>query len=187
MAGRRGPAPDGVDVETGELAPGTDVDVLEGTVASTGTVERTGDVGLGAYLMSENDGGEQDTLQSYRMIIDQILNSNTPEDVLTPVEAVSARDMVGRPFILHGFDVNQSEFDVGSPFYASMKVTFLEDDVKAVVNTGNQAVMAQLIRLSQFENGFPQSVVIREGRKPNKYGNKPLRLTISAAPAKPEF
>jgi hypothetical protein len=175
--------PEGVDPVTGEVLPGTDVETVDAELDVQVSAGRKGDTGLSAYLQDESAYTEPDRTQAYRQIIDQILNADTPEDVLTPVEAVNASEHTERPFILYGFDVNQSEFDVGSPFYASMHVRFLDDDDPAVVNSGNQALMAQLIRLSQFENGFPRTVVIRKGKRPNRHGTFPLRLNMAIDPA----
>ena len=180
MAREKAPAPDGVDPNTGELAPGTDVEVVQGQ-AMQPWESRQGNLGLDQYLADEGLYKEPSPEQAYRQIIDQILSAATPEDVLTPAEAVSARDCVDRPFFLYGFDVNTSEFDVGSPFYATMKVRFLDDDQPTVVNSGNQALFAQLIRLSQLD-AFPQTVVIRQGKRPNRFGTFPLRLNSAVAP-----
>lgn len=181
MAGNRRTAPDGVNPDTGEIEPGTDVEVVTGQAMAPWEA-RPGNVGLDEYLMNEGLYSEPSPDQAYRQIIDQILNAATPEDVLTPVDAISATDVIDRPFFLYGFDVNKSEYDVGSPFYASMHVRFMDEDSPAVVNSGNQALFAQLIRLSQFENGFPCTVVIRQGRRPNRHGTFPLRLNSAVAP-----
>lgn len=172
-----------VDPATGEvLEPGSDVATVEGAQAPA---EREGDLGLAEYLVTETAGGEPSPEQAYRMIIDQILNSETPEDVLVPVEAISAREFIGEPFILEGFAINKSDFEVGSPFYASLKVTILATDDRMVINTGNQAVLAQLVRLSQLD-AFPQTCMITEGNRPNRFGTKPLRLRMAEQPRRQE-
>jgi hypothetical protein len=183
MARNSQSAPAGVDPDTGEVLPGTEVETVDAELDVQTSTGRQGDTGLSAYLQDETAYTEPDRTQAYRQIIDQILNADTPEDVLTPVEAVNASDHTDRPFILYGFAVNQSEFEVGSPFYASMNVRFLDDDDPAVINSGNQALMAQLIRLSQFEDGFPRTVVIKKGKRPNRFGTFPLRLNMAINPA----
>src|SRR6266849_3537612 len=72
----------------------------------------------------------------YEAILQQVLNAETPDAVLTPVEALQGRDLIGEPLVLLGFDLNKSDFDVGSPFYASMQVLRPPDGDPAVVNCG---------------------------------------------------
>lgn len=182
MATRKTTDPDYGDQAVAEVEPDTTVDVMTGEVMTQDELSRQGDTGLGRYLADEDAYRDPDRTQAYRQIIDQILNASTPEDVLTPIEAVNAKDVCDRPMTLYSFDINQSEFDVGSPFYATMKVRFFDDDNPTVVNSGNQALMAQLIRLSQLD-AFPVTVTIKQGKRPNRHGTFPLRLNSALAPA----
>lgn len=138
-------------------------------------VARQGDAGLAKYLMNEADDTPTDSVSTYASIVGQIMASESWEDVLTPTEVLSVRQVVDRPFQLITFHFNKSEFDVGSPYYASMDVIFDDDHTKAVVNCGHQALMAQLLKLIEF-NEFPYHVVVFESGRPNRFGNTPLRL-----------
>lgn len=130
---------------------------------------------LARFITEEQGETSDDPTATYRQIIDQILSADTPEDVLTPVEAVSARDLVGQEFMLEGFSVNKSEFDVGSPFYASMQCREAGSNARIVINCGDQKVLAQLVRLGQL-GALPVPIRIGQAKRQNRFGNFPLRL-----------
>ncbi len=89
-------------------------------------------------------------------IIRQVLSAESPAAVLTPTDVVQARDIVEEPLMLVGIDLSESEFDAGSPFYANMAV-IRTPGVSAVVNCGHKKVLAQLIKLQEF-NEYPYRV-----------------------------
>lgn len=133
------------------------------------------DTGLGDYLAHEANDSQLDTVSTHRDIVQQILSRESAMDVLTDTELLNAKDIVGRPFALIATRFNESDFDAGSPWYASMDVHFPDTDTRAVVNCGHQALMAQLIKLDEFKE-YPYPVVIKQGTKPNRFGTYPLRL-----------
>jgi hypothetical protein len=96
----------------------------------------------------------------YERIIAQVLSATSADIVLTPVEALQAKDMVGVPLLFFDFDLNQSEFDVGSPFYVSMQCVIAETQAPAIVNCGHKKVIAQCVKLKEF-GGFPYNVMFR--------------------------
>jgi hypothetical protein len=98
--------------------------------------------------MAEMQERQSDPMQR---IIQQVLDADSVDAVLTPVEVMQARDIVGVPFILQQFDLNQSEFDAGSPFYASIVAIMPPGDDVRVVNCGHKKVLAQLVKLRQFD------------------------------------
>lgn len=112
------------------------------------------------FLYEGSEGGDLQETDPFRRIIDQILNAETPDSVLTPVEAVQANAVIARPLILYGFSLNKSEYDVGSPMYASMECQYADTQEPVVVNTGHRKMMAQLIRLQQLD-AFPVAVQVR--------------------------
>jgi hypothetical protein len=114
-----------------------------------------------AFLMSQGQGGELQEGDPFRRIIEQVLSAESPDAVLTPVEAVSANDMIGVPLLLHDYALNKSDYDVGSPFFASMECARGDTDEPVVVNTGHKRVLAQLVKLKQFGQ-FPYKIMIAQ-------------------------
>jgi hypothetical protein len=114
-----------------------------------------------AFLMSQGTGGELEQGDPFRRIIEQVLSADSPDAVLTPIEAVSANEMIGIQLYLHDYALNKSDYDVGSPFFASMECTRAIDDSPVVVNTGHKRVLAQLVKLKQFGK-FPYEIQITQ-------------------------
>lgn len=166
-------------------------DVVEGTVVPlppdsnpanvvsgpSGLASRLPDT---AFLYEQGDGAETELSDAYRSIIDQILSAETPDQILTPVEVKQPRDVVGEP--LDFFDVRwqRSEYDAGSPMYASFECKEVATGTPVVVNCGQKAVMAQAVRLQQLD-GFPFRGHFRQTGTNDK-GTAMFRLTKS-----PEF
>lgn len=148
------------------------VEVLE---AEGVIVGREGDAGLADFLGTQRDLESDDSTDAYRLIIGQIMSAATPDEVLTPIEVMSAKDVVGMELLLRGVSFRQSEFDVGSPFYASMEMQRPDNGNSVVVNTGHQGMMAQLVKLNAF-NEFPYRVKVTASNRPNRFGTYPLRL-----------
>lgn len=152
--------------------PGATLDIVN---EDGQTVVPLDDTGLADYLANEANDSQLDTVSTHRDIVQQILTRESAMDVLTDTEILNAKDIVGRPFALIATRFNESDFDAGSPWYASMDVHFVDTDTRSVVNCGHQALMAQLIKLHEF-NEYPYPVVIKQGNKPNRFGTYPLRL-----------
>src|SRR5271169_3068683 len=104
------------------------------------------------FLLDRQAEGGDPERDPYEGIIAQVLSAETPDAVLTPIEALQGRDVLGVPLLLVGFELNQSEFDAGSPFYASMAVIRSDTQEPTVVNCGHKKVLAQLVKLDEFHN-----------------------------------
>ena len=146
-------------------------DAIEGTIEPTGTVVDMADPHSGAhalgvpddvnaFLFSKGTGGDLAEDDPYRRIIQQVLSAASPDVVLTPVEAYQAKDIQGRRLLLFGHTWNKSEFDAGTPMYASMECQDADTHESMVVNTGHKKMMAQLIKLEQFGK-YPYEIQIR--------------------------
>jgi hypothetical protein len=126
------------------------------------------------WLLQGGEGGELAEDDPYKRIIQQILSAESPDIVLTPVEPVQASQVVGHHLELFGHSLNKSEYDVGSPFYASMEVKNHTTAESQVVNCGHKAVIAQLIKLEQFGD-YPYHVTFAEKGR-SAQGTAMLRL-----------
>lgn len=93
----------------------------------------------------------------FEEIIRQVLNADSPDAVLTPTEVLQGRDLIGIPLVVLGFSLNQSEYDVGSPFYATIDAVKSPDEPPFKVNCGHKKVIAQLVKLEEF-SAFPIQV-----------------------------
>lgn len=119
---------------------------------------------FGQWLTDANSVDRDVDADPYQRIIEQVLSATSPDEVLTPIEAYKARDVVNQPLILNSFELNESAFDIGTPFYASMHVTNPQTGEQMVVNCGHKKMIAQLMKLGEFGQ-FPYQIrVIEQGR-----------------------
>ena len=138
------------DVKTGQVVKPGDAN---GDVPVSQTPE------FDQFLTTAQADPGEDRVDPYERIIAQILSADTPDAVLTPVEPVRASDLVGVNLLLHGFDLTKSDYDVGSPFYANMHVERADSGEPLVVNCGHKKVIAQLVKLREFDQ-FPYQVML---------------------------
>lgn len=141
---------------------------------------------LDAWLTAQGEQQEDPDAGGYARIIAQVLSATSPDVVLTPVEALEARNIVGVPLLLFGFDLNESEFDEGSPFYASMQCAHGETGDPAIVNCGHKKVIAQLVKLKEFDQ-YPYRVMFREKGTSKVGGTKMLELVSWVPDEEPPF
>jgi hypothetical protein len=111
---------------------------------------------LDEYLLNAKRDSEDFDSDPMERIIRQVLSAESPAAVLTPTDVKQARDIIGVPLLLADFDLNQSEFDAGAPFYANMAV-LAPGGEPMVVNCGHKKVLAQLVKLKEFDQ-FPYRV-----------------------------
>ena len=161
------------DVIGGEVVPKPADNLPANEVhGSAGLAARYGDA---AFLYEQGDKAEEEMADSYKSIIDQILSAETPDQILTPVEVLQPRDVVGEPLEIFGTRKQKSEFDAGSPIYMSVEAQRIESGEPVVVNVGQKACMAQLVRLEQL-GAFPVRAFFRETGR-NAHGTAMYRLT----------
>lgn len=142
--------------------------------AEASVVPRVGDV-VSQYLRNEAEDDGVPEGAGYQSIIEQIMSARDADSLFTETMADKPDDIFLRKLIVNGFSLNDSDFDQGAPVYASIKVYDTIDEVDRVVNTGNQAVIAQLLRAQQLEL-LPAQLMFKQGQKPNKFGKFPIRL-----------
>jgi hypothetical protein len=124
------------------------------------------------FLTSEAAEMKEDDSDPLMRIVSQVMNAETPDAVLTPVDVLKAIDIVGMPFVCVDYRLEQSEYDVGAPFFAVMDVILGPDQPPQVVTCGHKKVLAQLTRLRQL-NGFPFAAEFIT-RGTSKVGNTPM-------------
>jgi hypothetical protein len=137
-----------------------------------GLAERYGDA---AFLFESGEKAEDEMSDAYTSLIEQILNAETPDQILTPVEVSQPRDVVGMPLEIFEVRWQRSEYEVGSPMYASIEAKRIETGDPVVVNCGQKPVMAQLVRLKQL-GALPFRAYFRETGR-NAHGTAMYRLT----------
>lgn len=128
------------------------------------------DTGIAEWLDREREDTATDEVTTYRDIVQQILASRSVFDVLMPPDVLSVRECWGKDFALLAVRFNESEFDAGSPVYASMDVVWRDGEKRDVVNCGHQRMVAQLLSLHTM-GVFPLLCRIERSNKMNRFGN----------------
>jgi hypothetical protein len=152
--------------------PGTEVAPIQDVVGTL--VAREGDV-LGKYLAHEEEKTELDASASYAAIIAEIMGSESIADVLNLPEPTHLSEWVDTVIEIGGWVHRESDFDAGPPVYFTVIGTNLTTGERVLINTSEQPVMAQLLRLRQLD-AFPCRVIVRASTRPNKYGKHMHRL-----------
>lgn len=122
-------------------------------------------------LVPEIEDPEQVALN----IMDRILSSETPEDVLGGTTAVHAQDVLGQGFTLNGIRVLRSRFEGGAGVFLVLDATMLADGASEAITCSSRNVMAQAVQLFRLD-ALPRDVKITQSDTPTANGYNVLRL-----------
>lgn len=143
--------------------------------AAAGIIDRRGDV-VSRYIHRDAEDVDVVAESVYRTIIEEIMSAPDADSVLFVPEPEKLAEFVGRHLRLDTFKVNESEFDEGPPIYFTLKVWDFASETKHLINTGEQSVMAQVMRLQQL-NAIPFEFTVLQAKRPNRFNRFPLKLT----------
>lgn len=159
---------------------GKDVAKVEETLpdnvveVAAGIIPRDNDV-ISRYLMTEREDVEVTREATHAAIIGDIMTATTVDDVLEVLEPEELDVFQDRHIRIDGFDQRDSEYEAGAPIYVTLKVFDEEHKSKHLINTGQQAIIAQMLKLHAL-NAFPVHVVPTASKRPNKFGRYMFRL-----------
>lgn len=159
--------------EVAVITPHVEEDAV---IVAAGVIPRKKDV-ISAWLKNDQGDPEVRAEQIHASIIQSIMDGATPAEILAMNEAEKLPDMAGQRFEFLSFQWNDSDFEEGPPVYFSLKCRNLDTGTRHTLNTGDQAVMAQVMRMEQI-GGFPFKAVVQQGTRMNKYNRYPIRLVL---------
>lgn len=123
-----------------------------------------------------NQSVESDPEAIQREIIAELLDAETDDELEFVGNAEGWQDMEGVPVVIQGFRWRPSEYDKGSPVFAVVYATRVDDGARVVLTCGSGGVMAQLCNLAK-RNRLPGAIrALKRADKPTKGGFYPLRL-----------
>lgn len=157
-----------VDSVTGEVV------VSEAVTAAVEPAKRRGDV-ISGYLLKETDKVDVNPTDTHRQIIEEIMESQSLDDLLANEEPEDIKNYVGRVITIRDFSVNDSEFEDGAPIYVALKVTDEETGERRVITTGEQNIMAQVITAKE-RGWLPLKCRPFQSTRPNRHGRYLIRL-----------
>lgn len=110
-------------------------------------------------------------------IASRILDAETAEDILAPVEALNAEDLNGAPFTLNAVAILPSGMDGGIGFFAVFDASDPKTGDSMSITCGAANVVAQAAAL--YDKGFlPMTVVIEVSKKATSRGFYPMSLRL---------
>lgn len=104
---------------------------------------------------------EQDAESAQAAIRNRIRESEDMDSVFGEQELEAWQDYIGEVFTVHGFHLNRSSFEEGSPVYAVVTVSRQGSDEKTLLTTGGSNVLAQLVKALE-RDWFPLNLVMVE-------------------------
>lgn len=108
-------------------------------------------------------------------IMEGILSSETPEDVLGGTDAVHAQDVLDRPFTLNAIRVMRSRFEGGAGVFLVLEAEMGDDGENSLITCSSRNVMAQAVQLLRLD-ALPRKVKITQSETPTANGYYVLRL-----------
>jgi hypothetical protein len=108
----------------------------------------------------------------------RILSGEDAESVLSESAPLNGKEHLEKPFMLHGFTLNPTDFTEGWPFYAAMDASIPGTGDRFVITCGGPKVIAALKRLHELGE-YPYPVKIRG--KETRAGFTVLQLVVAGA------
>lgn len=122
------------------------------------------------WIVSKATTNDEDQYAIMASIIDEILQSDSPEEVLRERSALHARDITNTPLLVHGFEIRAGDYEESTiNHYAALTVSRQGSAETRVITCGGIKVMAKLMKLDQFGE-WPQIIIFTEKKTSNGYG-----------------
>lgn len=108
----------------------------------------------------------------------RILAGESAEEVLAETNPLNGKEHLEKPFMLHSFTLNPTDFTDGWPFYAAMDCSIPGTGDTFVLTCGGMKVIAALMRLHQIGE-YPYPIKVRGAE--TRSGNTVLSLVVAGA------
>lgn len=161
----------------------------EGTLSSEDAVEA---VHTGQVLAQRNDAAvrtfmewvtskaettDEDQYNIMASVMGEIMTSGNLAEMMEERATLHARDLIGRPLILFGFEIREGDYEESQiGFYAALTVGRPGSDMTRVVTCGGMKVLVKLMMMENFisqedtEETWPQPIVFTEKKTRKGYG-----------------
>jgi hypothetical protein len=133
-----------------EDTPGQEIDVR----AAAGEIVSQNQQAMQSFvewLTERATTTDEDQFDVMAAIIADILKADNLADALREQSAASAKDLIGVPLMLHGFEIREGSFEESTiGFYAALTMSRPGVDGTRVVTCGGMKVLARLMKISEF-------------------------------------
>lgn len=134
--------------------------------------------GLMDWCVAYSEEHAADSAAAMAAEVRRILAGEDAESVLSESAPLNGKEHLEKPFMLHSFSLNPTDFSEGWPFYAAMDATVPGTGDQFVITCGGAKVIAALKRLHELGE-YPYPVKIR-GKETRK-GFTVLQLVVAGA------
>lgn len=110
-------------------------------------------------------------------IVQRILASETPEDVLNVQGTEDVDSVLGQTFVIQSLEWLKSAYEEGSPVFALIRLFLTRDGSERLITCGGRNVVAQLARLAQLDAIDGRPLKLLRNERPTSNGYYPLWLT----------
>lgn len=103
------------------------------------------------WLVARADSTDEDQFAMMAAIMGEIMAADNVADMMAERSTLSAKDVLNRPFLLHGFDIRAGDHEESLvQHYAAMHVSAPGSERTRVLTCGAMKVLMKLYKLEQF-------------------------------------
>lgn len=147
-----------------DAAPGTDITEVTSAVAARNQANMQTFMN---WCVAKAETTDEDQFAIMASIMSEIMESDSPEELMRERSALHAKDILGRPLLMHGFEIREGDYeDSAIGFYAAITASAPGSDSTRVITCGGMKVLMKLFMLDGF-NEWPQPFMFtgKETRK----------------------
>lgn len=105
------------------------------------------------WCTARADTTDEDQFDIMASVIGEIMRSENVAQLMEERAPLHARDLIGKPLILHGFEIREGKYEESQiGFYAALTCGRAGTDETRIVTCGGLKVMAKLMMLEHFIN-----------------------------------
>lgn len=121
------------------------------------------------WLIEKATTTDEDQYAVMASIMGEIMAAENPAEVMAERSTVSAADVIGRPFLLHSFEVRAGDYEESLfQHYAALTISPPGSSTTRILTTGAAKVLMKLYALDRFDE-WPQPIMFtsKQGKKGN--------------------
>lgn len=123
------------------------------------------------WMVQRADSTDEDQYEVMASIMGEIMNAANPAEALAEKSTVRISDVVGRPFLLHSFEIRAGDYEESMfQHYAALTISPPGVAQTRIATTGASKILMRLYALDQFDE-WPQPIMFtsKVGKKGNIY------------------
>lgn len=129
------------------------------------------------WVAAKAETTDEDQYAIMASVMGEIMTAPNLAEMMQERSTLHARDLIGRPLILFGFEVREGDYEE-SPigFYAALTVGRPGSDMTRIVTCGGMKVLVKLMMMENFINRddtddtWPQPIIFTEKKTKKGYG-----------------